>query len=500
MAVEEWSVVSPEGLRSNCDWNRDRARPTVLGMPTAIITGASRGLGLALARALAQRGWALILDARGPAELERVARGWAPHRNRRDPRRRRRRRIAARSSKRPATESTCSSTTPACSAETTARACPVSDRRARARLSRSTRWHRSRSLQLVLPRLRDGGRIINVTSDAAVEPYEGWGGYGSSKAALEQVSAILAAERPALRVYAVTPVTCARGCTRRRFPARTSPIGRRRRTVVPGLLTLIEGATCRAGDTELATFPYRRWSLDRLRVRRPRSPRGARAARGAWHAPRRGQAARGPAFRRVGLTSALRRSGRRARSGRSAGRQRLGDDAGGGVRRSPDGERITVHFASPAPQLADGWWVVELRSADGGAPAPCSPWASGSTLEGGAELGLVAPYASGGAAGAGAVRGRRLGHRLSGAPRQADPLRLRAEPWPLDAYQNVYATARQRRDGKRRQAVYPRADHQADRPRRGCRADHAALRRVLARSATKPRCRSASRCPSRPRR
>ena len=59
--------------------------------------------------------------------------------------------------------------------------------------------------QLVLPRIADGGAIVNVTSDAAVEPYEGWGGYGSSKAALEQLTAILAAEHPALRVYAVDP-------------------------------------------------------------------------------------------------------------------------------------------------------------------------------------------------------------------------------------------------------------------------------------------------------
>src|SRR5690349_21195440 len=54
--------------------NRDRSRPTVAGMPLAIITGSSRGLGLALARALAERGWALVLDARGGAELERAAR------------------------------------------------------------------------------------------------------------------------------------------------------------------------------------------------------------------------------------------------------------------------------------------------------------------------------------------------------------------------------------------------------------------------------------------
>ena len=53
--------------------------------------------------------------------------------------------------------------------------------------------------------LKPGARIFNVTSDAAVEPYEGWGGYGSSKAALEQLSNILAAENPGWRVYRVDP-------------------------------------------------------------------------------------------------------------------------------------------------------------------------------------------------------------------------------------------------------------------------------------------------------
>lgn len=55
------------------------------------------------------------------------------------------------------------------------------------------------------PALRDGAFVINVTSDAGVEPYAGWGGYGSSKAALEQWSAILAAEQPATRVYWFDP-------------------------------------------------------------------------------------------------------------------------------------------------------------------------------------------------------------------------------------------------------------------------------------------------------
>jgi NAD(P)-dependent dehydrogenase (short-subunit alcohol dehydrogenase family) len=60
-------------------------------------------------------------------------------------------------------------------------------------------------VQLVLPLLGRTGAIVNVTSDAAVEPYEGWGGYGSTKAALEQLSNVLAAEEPGVRVWWLDP-------------------------------------------------------------------------------------------------------------------------------------------------------------------------------------------------------------------------------------------------------------------------------------------------------
>src|SRR5439155_12873927 len=60
-------------------------------------------------------------------------------------------------------------------------------------------------LQAVRRELKPGGRIVNITSDAAVNAYAGWGGYGSSKAAVEQLSAVLAAENPSLRVYWVDP-------------------------------------------------------------------------------------------------------------------------------------------------------------------------------------------------------------------------------------------------------------------------------------------------------
>ena len=65
-------------------------------------------------------------------------------------------------------------------------------------------------IQATLPLLRPaGGIVVNVTSDAAVEGYAGWGGYGSSKAALEQLTNVLAAEEPDLTCTGSTPATCA---------------------------------------------------------------------------------------------------------------------------------------------------------------------------------------------------------------------------------------------------------------------------------------------------
>jgi NAD(P)-dependent dehydrogenase (short-subunit alcohol dehydrogenase family) len=81
-------------------------------------------------------------------------------------------------------------------------------------------------IRATLPALKvNAGAIVNLTSDAAVEPYPGWGGYGSSKAAFDQLSAILAAEICGVPVYAFDPrATCPRRCIRPRSPGRTSPI------------------------------------------------------------------------------------------------------------------------------------------------------------------------------------------------------------------------------------------------------------------------------------
>ncbi len=184
-------------------------------MPTAIVTGASRGLGLALARALADRSWNLVLDARGAEALEKVAEELSGK---------------------------------AASSGNTVRAIPgdvADDGHRRALVSAAEELDgpdllvNNASLlgpspqprladyplddfkavydvnvtaplaliQLALPLLPQSpqGRILNVTSDAGVEGYEGWGGYGSSKAALEQLSKVLAAEHPEVRVWWVDP-------------------------------------------------------------------------------------------------------------------------------------------------------------------------------------------------------------------------------------------------------------------------------------------------------
>ena len=96
--------------------------------------------------------------------------------------------------------------------------------------------------QLLLPQLaRRGGRLINVSSDAAAEAYEGWGGYGSSKAALDQLTAVLAAEHPSLRIYAFDPGDMNTDLHQQAFPGedisdRASP-----ESVVPAQLRLVEG-------------------------------------------------------------------------------------------------------------------------------------------------------------------------------------------------------------------------------------------------------------------
>ena len=96
-------------------------------------------------------------------------------------------------------------------------------------------------VQAVRASLKAEARIVNVTSDAAVEAYEGWGGYGSAKAALEQMSAVLAVENPSWRVYWVDPGDMRTQMHQEAFPG--EDIGDRPppEESVPGLVALLEG-------------------------------------------------------------------------------------------------------------------------------------------------------------------------------------------------------------------------------------------------------------------
>ena len=95
--------------------------------------------------------------------------------------------------------------------------------------------------QLALPSLPAGACVLNITSDAGVEAYEGWGGYGSSKAALEQLSRILGAEHADLRVLVVDPGDMRTQMHQEAFPGEDISDRPLPEASVPALLALIGG-------------------------------------------------------------------------------------------------------------------------------------------------------------------------------------------------------------------------------------------------------------------
>jgi NAD(P)-dependent dehydrogenase (short-subunit alcohol dehydrogenase family) len=211
-------------------------------MPVAIITGASRGLGLALARALADDGWSLILDARGAGPLQAAARQIGPSAvaipgDVSDPAHRRAL-IDAAGPRLDLLVNNASVLGPSPQPELASY--PLDE------LERVYRVNVLAPLalaQLALPRLAGGAAILDITSDAAVFPYEGWGGYGSSKAALDQLTAVLAAENPRLRVYAVDPGDMRTRMHQEAFPGEDISDRPLPEESVPGLLALIRGDT-----------------------------------------------------------------------------------------------------------------------------------------------------------------------------------------------------------------------------------------------------------------
>jgi NAD(P)-dependent dehydrogenase (short-subunit alcohol dehydrogenase family) len=223
-------------------------------VPVGIVTGASRGLGLALARALHERGWQLVVDARGAEALAdatahlsgvtAVPGDLADEAHRR---------ALVEVAGEPIDLLVNNASLLGPSPQPPLADYPLEVLRA---VYEANVIAPLALAQLALPRLAPGAAILNVTSDAAVEPYEGWGGYGSSKAALEQLTAILAAEQPGLRIYAVDPGDMRTQMHQEAFPGEDISDRPPPEDSVPGLLALIEGTVpsgrYRAGELERA--------------------------------------------------------------------------------------------------------------------------------------------------------------------------------------------------------------------------------------------------------
>src|SRR3954452_15474844 len=231
---------------------------------TALITGASRGLGRALAAALDERGWQLVVDGRDADRLAAAVAAFPhPHPVTAIP-------GAVADPHHPAAPAAAAALAEAVGHRLDLLVNNASDlgpsplpplaqlrvEDLQAVLAVNTVAPLA-LLQLTLPELaRAGGRVLNISSDAAVEAYEGGGGYGASKAALDQLSAVLAVEHPDLRVYAVDPGDMRTAMHQAAF--RGEDIGDRPEpeTVVPALLRLVDdhlpSGRYRAADLALA--------------------------------------------------------------------------------------------------------------------------------------------------------------------------------------------------------------------------------------------------------
>ena len=208
-----------------------------------LITGASRGLGLALARSLAQRGATLIITARGAAALDQAAQELSAYTT-----------VQALSGdvSDPAHQQALAAAVAELggldvlvnnasilgpSPQPFLKDYPAADFR---HVFKVNTFAPLELVQLLAPQLNQGARILNLSSDAAVAAYAGWGGYGAAKAALDHVSAILAAEHPEWRIYAVDPGDMNTQMHQEAFPGEDISDRPAPETSVPGLLKLID--------------------------------------------------------------------------------------------------------------------------------------------------------------------------------------------------------------------------------------------------------------------
>ncbi len=213
----------------------------------ALVTGASQGLGRALTAALADRGWTVVIDARRPDRLEEtleelntdavdgrvigVAGDIADDAHRR------------------ALVTAAAAIGPVTLVVNNASTLGATPLPSLGELDSGT-WARIFEVNVIAPfallraigdQLAAGATVINITSDAGIEAYEGWGGYGASKAALEHASRVLAVERADLRVLIVDPGDMRTEMHQDAFPGEDISDREPPESSVPGLLALIEG-------------------------------------------------------------------------------------------------------------------------------------------------------------------------------------------------------------------------------------------------------------------
>ncbi len=225
----------------------------------AIITGASRGFGKALTAGLLDRGWTVVIDARQGIELKITATelnstrlialpGDITDASHRDAL------VAAAMEAGPLRLLVNNASRLGPSPQPALADYPPSELRA---VYETNVFAPLTLIQRALPALAaNAGVVINLTSDAAVEPYPGWGGYGSSKAALDQLSAILAAEAEAVAVYTFDPGDMRTEMHQAAFPGQDISDRAEPEAKVPPLLRLLEtrppAGRYRAADSMLS--------------------------------------------------------------------------------------------------------------------------------------------------------------------------------------------------------------------------------------------------------